>query len=384
MLHDIGRGLVVVLVLLASVLLASSSVDAVVLRHDRDLAKTLELGSRYPFVCAAGAGTGTLIEPRWVLTAAHVVENFGPFDFEVRCGDQRVQVERTCIHAGKEEMPWDRRSDDIALLRLERHPEGIPSAVIYRGGDELTRVGVIVGVGTFGSAGSPPTRKDGRRRAVTNKILDLDPHWLKVVFSRPPGGTDLEGVGAEGDSGGPLMIEVEGKPYVAGVGSYAEFIDAEGDEGSYGILDFYTRVSAYADWIDRVLAGGRAGNQTDCQGPQPPEKIVSAAGGLPSNPAGQRATDYFRAFNSGSAEDYRAFLVEDRADVEESSPSLNDRVEAYRSRWKRWGPLRPARYVEGEGELYVLVRSRLGEMTFHFTVDPDPPHKLTSLVVSAF
>ena len=37
--------------------------EAVIVRHDRALDRTVDLGARFPFVCAAGGGKGTLIEP---------------------------------------------------------------------------------------------------------------------------------------------------------------------------------------------------------------------------------------------------------------------------------------------------------------------------------
>ena len=80
---------------LITVVMASSAL-AVVIRHDRDLERTLELGQRYPYVGAAGGGSGTLVAPRWLLTAAHVVENFSPFDFRVRFGDREVCLLGNC------------------------------------------------------------------------------------------------------------------------------------------------------------------------------------------------------------------------------------------------------------------------------------------------
>ena len=45
------------------------------LRHDLKEAQYIEFGEQFPAVCqVAGLGSGTLIAPQWVLTAAHVPE----------------------------------------------------------------------------------------------------------------------------------------------------------------------------------------------------------------------------------------------------------------------------------------------------------------------
>ena len=62
----------------------------------------------------------------------------------------------------------------------------------------------------------------------------------------------LEGTAAGGDSGGPAFINGQ----IAGVVSGGiEYLDTDSDplwRRSYGNSEFYTRVSAYADWIDMM------------------------------------------------------------------------------------------------------------------------------------
>lgn len=382
-----ARHLILTVLLLSVASLAVRSGKAVIVRHDRDLERTLELGARFPAVCTAGAASGTLIGPRWVLTAAHVVEAFGPFDYRVRCDGLESRVTRTFVHPGQEEMPWDRRAHDVALLYLGEPIDGIEPVRIYRGGDELGemqelgKLAVIAGTGFFGTAESGPVGRDGRRRAVTNRIVDLEEEWLKLVFSRPPGGTDLEGVGAAGDSGGPLLIEVEGEALLVGVGSYAEYIDAEGAEGSYGTLDFFARVSRYADWIDTVVAAVDAGRPVPSEATVPPREVRDAEGGLPGV-VGTVAAAYFEAFNSGDAEVYRRFTVENRTAESLAAGEMEDRLSAYRDSYEEWGELRPRRDVmTSPEELFVLVESKVGGMVFGFTVEADPPHRLVSISV---
>ena len=363
-------------------LLAPAPGAAVVVRHDRDPARTAELGAEHPYVGSAGSATGTLIRPRWVLTAAHVVEEFSPFDFRAQFDGTEYPVRRACVHPGDIEMPWDRRVHDIALLRLAEPVSEIQPVGIYRGGDELGRQVVIGGVGYFGTQETGPVRRDGVRRAVTNRVLDLEESWLKVVFSRPPGGTDLEGVGAPGDSGGPLLIETDGVTRVAGVSAYVEFIDAEGDEGSYGSLEFYARVASYADWIDSVIRAVESGDLEGCEGPEPPERIESARDGLPDTPAGRAAEAYFEAFNSGDPDAYRRFTLEHRTPEAVEAMSMEERLEGYRSTWQEWGRLELEEHVAADGVLYVRATSRAGRLVFGFTAEPEPPHRLLAISVA--
>lgn len=374
--------------LLGATWLASRTAEAVIVRHDRALAQTLELGARFPFVCAAGGGSGTLIGPRWVLTAAHVVEEFSPFDYQVRCAGREVAVARVFLHPGEEEMPWDRRTDDVALLYLEQSVEGIAPATLYRGTDqfgemqELGKTGVMAGVGFFGSAGTRPREKDGRTRAVTNRISDLEERWLKTVFSRPPGGSDLEGLCAAGDSGGPLLVEADEGPLVVGVSAYAEYIDAEGGEETYGAMDYFTRVSSYVGWIDGVIEAVEEGRVVPSEGEEPGE-IRTALDGPPPSVVGKRATAYFEAFNSGEAQAFAEFTREHRTPESLLRSSMEERLESYRASAEEWGQLRVVHYaVTGPRKLYVQVRSDVGLMVFGFEVEAEAPQRLASISLS--
>ena len=62
--------------LLAVCLAAVSPLSAIMTRHDRADADYVRLGTKYPAVAWVQAfAEGTLIAPRWVLTAAHAIGN---------------------------------------------------------------------------------------------------------------------------------------------------------------------------------------------------------------------------------------------------------------------------------------------------------------------
>ena len=65
-----------------------------------------------------------------------------------------------------------------------------------------------------------------------------------------------------GDSGGPALLEKDGTLLIAGISS-GQDNRAQGKEGVYGVLEYYTRVSAYAQWIDETIAGKPQPKPTD-------------------------------------------------------------------------------------------------------------------------
>jgi len=82
------------------------------------------------------------------------------------------------------------------------------------------------------------------------------------------GVTALEGISGEADSGGPAYIELEGVLFTIGVSSHQDARPAGRKRGTYGVLEYYSRVSYFADWIREVLA---------------PESASESAPSIPAN-----------------------------------------------------------------------------------------------------
>jgi secreted trypsin-like serine protease len=82
---------------------------------------------------------------------------------------------------------------------------------------------------------------------------------LQFRFDAPgdAGTTALEGISGEGDSGGPAYFERDRVVYVVGVSSGQDPRPADGHVGHYGVLEYYPRVSAYADWIHSTMSAVR-------------------------------------------------------------------------------------------------------------------------------
>jgi len=231
-------------------LLAAAPSLAIVERDDREDRQYLVLGERFGAVGRVQPdGSGTLVAPRFVVTAAHVATGRGGAT-AVEFGGRAYPVARVVVHPQGQGIRNDQPPEvDLALLVLQDEVEGVAPLGLYRGRDKTGRVAFLVGTGDFGAAGRPSTRTDHRRRAATNEVSDAGPLRLFFRFDAPPAGTDLEGVSGPGDSGGPALLETEGRVLLAGVSSASS-----GPPGRYGLTDVYTRVSTYADWIAKVVA----------------------------------------------------------------------------------------------------------------------------------
>lgn len=239
--------------LIAAVVVALSlqRAAAIVIRHDRADAAALKLAERFVAVGRVVPDGGcTLIAPTWAITAAHVAASMGA-GAQVVFGDRTYTAKRAVLHpegTGQRGVPPE---VDLALLELTAPVQDVAPLPLHRGHNELGATLAIVGYGDFGTPPGPLTRTDGRRRAATNVVVDAGPRRLFMTFDAPPDGTDLEGVGGPGDSGGPALIDVGGAWQVAGVSSAS----MDGKPGQYGVTDVYTRVGSYVDWIDAVMAG---------------------------------------------------------------------------------------------------------------------------------
>ena len=223
--------------------------ESIVIRHDREDAGYLDLGARFPVTCAMNlpGGEGTLIAPAWILTAAHVAKWFKPAH-KVRCGGAEVEVAEVVLYPGGRE-----GKDDLALVKLVREVRDIKPVALYRGQDEAGRIVTFVGRGGFGTGLTGPEKRDGLLRGATNEVWKTTERMLVFRFDEPPGGTPLEGISGPGDSGGPALLEKDGTLLIAGISS-GQDSRAQGKEGVYGVLEYYTRVSAYAQWIDETVA----------------------------------------------------------------------------------------------------------------------------------
>ncbi len=284
----------------------------ILIRHDRADSLYLALGARYagPVAHVEERAEGTLVAPRWVLTAAHVIESSGPFDAPwVVVGGERYPVDKIVLHPDWEGGFDDlTRAHDLALLKLDRAVIEVRPAPLYRWSDEHGRVATLLGRGRTGDGATGQRGPKGTvLRGATNRVEGATESLLMFVFDAPgdDDATELEGAAAAGDSGGPAFLERDGVAYLAGVGSFGT-----GREGfsAYGTLDGYVRVSSFVDWIERTIAADPPSTEEWSE----PRRH----GAWPATAAGRLAAAFFAAYERGSEDALVAFFQSAGEDAE--------------------------------------------------------------------
>ena len=203
---------------------------------------------------------GSIIAERWILTAAHC------FAYARRADDWRAKaratnyategawarIERVVVHP---KFNPSSQEHDIALVKLASKTNGrvVPraeAAMTVPVGQELE----VTGWGEIaeGGEGSRVLQKVGVRYVDTAACNAPEAYNGQITAGMlcagyPEGGKDA----CQGDSGGPLVWRRPDGAFLVGVVSQGEGCARV---SKYGI---YTRVSAYADWIDETMAADR-------------------------------------------------------------------------------------------------------------------------------
>lgn len=190
--------------------------------------------------------TCTLIDARWALTAAHVVESMTHCTIMTGTGLHRV--DRICVHHEYE----SRLRHDIALVRVDtpfslaRYPE------LSDGSERLGGVCAAVGYGATGWLTTGFVNSDSEIRAGT-MVLDEE-EGTNYICRIDRGRSPLPFCIAPGDSGGGLYAAAaDGRTVLIGVNS---FVSRSGGvkpmRSAVGEESGHTKVSPYVDWIREV------------------------------------------------------------------------------------------------------------------------------------
>ncbi|MCJ8318723.1 MAG: ankyrin repeat domain-containing protein [Colwellia sp.] len=224
--------------------------NAIIIRHDVDDNKYLQLGEQYSAsVAYVGGCASTVIGNNWLLTAAHCVKGREASLFTIKHLGNKYRIASIIVHP-----KFDKKHDefyDIALVHLKDPIDNGKLAKLYQLGDEIGKSVVFVGRGTFGNGSKGLIRDDGKQRGASNTIVSASEQVIGFIFNSPEQATELEGISSRGDSGGPAFINIGSQLYVAGVSSYQESNGIK--EGKYGVSEYYTRVSTAYPWIKSVI-----------------------------------------------------------------------------------------------------------------------------------
>ena len=224
---------------------------------------------------------GSVIAPTWVLTAAHCIEDQTADGIVVLYGTASLEAEGRIANV-RRIIPHERYragtdgaiENDIALLELE---SPIPAETVRLAAPEAAwaeaagGIAIVTGWGEQnpeGPAGDAPAGLAAVQRArfpteLQSAALPIVDNATCAAAYGSQGmpsfdgrvicaGAIGEGVDAcNGDSGGPLQVQSsDGRYLQVGLVSWGQTCDTG------GFFTVYTRVSAFADWITRTMAGG--------------------------------------------------------------------------------------------------------------------------------
>ena len=231
---------------------------AISIRHDTEDSLYIELGNKFPAVCRVGhrGGDGTLIAPRWVITAAHVAQGIfrregNGLKIYFRNEDLGFAVKRVFLHPDFIPM----QGSDIALIELEKPNNTIRPLHLYSQRIEEGKEIIIVGHGDQKTGLGGEWIVDGIKRGATNTIDEVTKDKIVFDFDEPPSGTILEGTAGRGDSGGPAIIMEDDLDYIAGISSAG--MPGKNGPGTYGAVEYYTRVSTHLPWLANTMENPR-------------------------------------------------------------------------------------------------------------------------------
>ncbi|GAB1862293.1 trypsin [Camponotus japonicus] len=208
---------------------------------------------------------GTVINSRYVLTAAHCIDKFDASKLIVRILEhdwnstnesktQDFKVEKTIKHSGYSTVNYD---NDIGLIKLKEpikfQGPMRPACLPEQGKTFAGEKGIVTGWGATKEGGSVsshlqkvdvPILSNSECRATNYPSYKITDNMLCAGYKQ--GGKDS----CQGDSGGPLHVEKNGTYHVVGIVSWGEGCARPGYPG------VYCRTNRFLTWIEHNTKNG--------------------------------------------------------------------------------------------------------------------------------
>jgi len=238
------------------VVLACCNLNAGTVCEHADDSKHVEYGSKFECVVPIEgtyndnkkfAASAVIIKPKWILTAAHVVEN--QKEVRIHFKQKKFLMKKVIMH--KDFKSNEFGYYDIALANSEENLDMDFYPALYENKDETGKIVSMCGWGLTGTFRTGVKTHDGKKRAGSNYVDYVEKTVLVCSPTRRgmKGHTSLEFLICSGDSGGGLFID--GK--LAGINSCVMAVDKNPDS-SYGDESCHTRISMMLDWIKENTA----------------------------------------------------------------------------------------------------------------------------------
>lgn len=213
--------------------------------------------------CPSNICGGTLIDARFVLTAAHCITSNNSSSIRIIAGlhnisstvernfRQNRQVEKVFIYPGFDHLA---PLNDIAIIQLAAPFYLNKYVQLACLSSEQPDVNETVMIAGWGSEEYRGRHSPILRQAPTQVIGDCNRWWASEgVDDRRQicVASNITGVSAcNGDSGGPLLFKAHDRWFVGGIASYVEKFNCKTNNSRPNV---YTRVSFYLPWINQII-----------------------------------------------------------------------------------------------------------------------------------
>ncbi|XP_071961348.1 transmembrane protease serine 9-like [Antedon mediterranea] len=211
---------------------------------------------------------GSIVNSKWIITAAHCITEFNvnkmntlvhvaDHDSEyIESEEMLYRIKKIVTHADFNDDTYDA---DIAIIKLDTpisnfthyvRPICLPTNNLTERIMKPRKHGRVSGWGDIRENGPRPRFMNevylpivGQRKCISSTTYNVTDNMFCAGYKQK-----LKDA-CQGDSGGPFSILHEDRWYLFGIVSWGEGC---GRPGKYG---FYTRISAFLDWITNVILG---------------------------------------------------------------------------------------------------------------------------------